>query len=143
MQSFSKIIRPPLFIPQPSIHKVEKGQKYPELSPFPSPSISPSLCPSLPLSLSLYLPPSIPRFLHHSLSSLFLSFSEHFASLVKKCLLPMGIYCSIKKSACYIWGFYYFFQKKNKFWKLKLDFFPLKKVFENFCSNILNHLSIN
>ena len=36
-----------------------------------------------------------------------------------------------------------FFPKYPRFWKLKLDFCPLKKVFEIFCPNILNHLSLN
>ena len=56
----------------PSVNKVEKGPKYPELSPSfsPSPSPSPSFSPSLPLSvsLSLSLPPSLPR--SHPLSPL-------------------------------------------------------------------------
>ena len=37
----------------------------------------------------------------------------------------------------------FFFRKYLRFWNLKLDFCPLKKVFEIFCRNIVNHLSLN
>ena len=133
MQSFSKIIRPPLFIPQPSIHKVEKGQKYPELSPFPSPSISPSLCPSLPLSLSrsTFLPQSLASSITPSLASSSPSQSTSLRSW---------------KSACYLWGFtvvskkvpatygdfIIFFKKKTNFENWSWIFFHLKKFLKFF-----------
>ena len=47
----------------------------------------------------------------------------------RKCLLPCGIL--------------FFFPKYPRFWNLKLDFCPLKKVFEIFCRNIVNHRPIN
>ena len=48
----------------------------------------------------------------------------HFASLVvpKKCLLPPRILI-------------FFFKKKSRFWKLKLDFFPVKKSFSQIFQN--------
>ena len=73
---------------------------------------------SLPLSLSLYLPPSIPRSPHHSLSPPFLSLSEHFASLVKMCLLQMGIL--------------FFFHKKPNFDNSSWIFFYLKFILKLF-----------
>ena len=37
----------------------------------------------------------------------------------------------------------FFFTKYPRFWNLKLDFFPLKKVFEIFCQNIVNDPPLN
>ena len=37
----------------------------------------------------------------------------------------------------------FFSPKYPRFWNLKLDFCPLKKVFEIFCRNIVNHRPIN
>ena len=34
-----------------------------------------------------------------------------------------------EKSACYLWGFGFFFPKYPRFWNLKSDFFPVKKCF--------------
>ena len=91
-----------------SVNNVEKGPKYPELSPSsssspsPSPSSSsssspsPSPSPSLPLSHSPS--PFLPRYLGHSLSPPFLSLSRHFAWLVKKFLLPMGTHMFLLKT---------------------------------------------
>ena len=36
-----------------------------------------------------------------------------------------------------------FFPKYHQFWKLKLNFCSLKKDFEFFCRNIVNHVSMN
>ena len=47
----------------------------------------------------------------------------------KKCLLLMGILI--------------FFPKNPRFWKLKLNFFPLKKVFDIFWQNTVNYRCIN
>ena len=49
--------------------------------------------------------------------------------LQKKCLLPGGIWI--------------FFPKNLRFWKFKLDFFPLKKVFEIFWQNTMNKRLLN
>ena len=62
----------------------------------------------------------------------------------KKYLLPGGIFArGFKKSACYLVGFWFFFPKIPRFWKLKLDFFPLKKVFEIFWRNMANSRYLN
>ena len=37
-----------------------------------------------------------------------------------------------KKSACYLWGFWFFFPKSPRFWNLKLEYFPIEKVFADF-----------
>ena len=42
----------------------------------------------------------------------------------KKKLKKSGNLFLAEKSACYLWGFWFFFQKYPRFWNLKLDFFP-------------------
>ena len=56
----------------------------------------------------------------------------HFASLVGS-----------KKVPATWWDFDFFFPKNPRFWKFKLDFFPLKKVFEIFWRNTANYLYLN
>ena len=37
-----------------------------------------------------------------------------------------------KKSACYLWGFWFFFPKIPPIFNLKLEFFPIEKLFADF-----------
>ena len=48
-----------------------------------------------------------------------------------------------KKVPATWWDFDFFFPKNPWFWKIKLDFFPLKKVFEIFWRNTANYLYLN
>ena len=43
----------------------------------------------------------------------------------------------------HFWNFDFCFPENARFWNFKLDFFPLKKVFEIFSWNTLNNLFIN
>ena len=40
-------------------------------------------------------------------------------------------------------GFWFFFPKNRRFWKLKLDFFPLQNIFEIFWQNKASYLHLN
>ena len=48
-----------------------------------------------------------------------------------------------EKSACYQWGFWFFFPKYPRFWNLKSDFFPLKKSFLQIFQNTANFFYLN
>ena len=37
-----------------------------------------------------------------------------------------------KESACYLLGFWFLFPKSPRFWNLKLEYFPIEKVFADF-----------
>ena len=52
----------------------------------------------------------------------------HLNFISKKKLKKSGNLFFAEKSACYLWGFWFFFQKYPRFWNLKLDFFPFRKI---------------
>ena len=65
----------------------------------------------------------------------------------KKCLLPAGIFIFFPKKVAATWWDFIFFSKQSgcylvrflffflRFWKLKLDFFPIKKLFRKTANN--------
>ena len=81
--------------------------------------------------------PKIPRFWNLKLD--FFPFKKSFLQIFentpiffylnfisKKKLKKSGNLFFAEKSACYLWGFWFFFQKYPRFWNLKLDFFPFR-----------------